>query len=260
MLQGKGGNIAILTGKQGLLMVDDDYKVMSDALKKQIQHYGGLDKLTYIINTHWHGDHTEGNLSLGNHALIVAHDNVRTRLLTTREIKLFKMVSQPYPPKALPNMTYAKSMKLYMNGEKVQIVHYPTGHTDGDSVIFFKQANVVHMGDHHFSGFFPFVDIENGGNVLNMANNVKTVLALINDQTKVIPGHGPLSTKTDLKEFYDMLLGTSAEVQKMIDSGMNLKEIQEKGLSKRWDSWTDGFLSTEVWINIVYNSLQSTAN
>ncbi len=258
MLQGKGGNIAILTGKQGLLMVDDDYKVMSDALKKQIQHYGGLDKLTYIINTHWHGDHTEGNLSLGNHALIVAHDNVRTRLLTTREIKLFKMVSQPYPPKALPNMTYTKSMKLYMNGEEVQIVHYPMGHTDGDSVIFFKQANVVHMGDHHFSGFFPFVDIEHGGNVLNMAKNVKTVLALINDQTKVIPGHGPLSTKTDLKDFYDMLLGTSAEVQKMIDSGMSLKQIQEKGLSKRWDSWADGFLSTEVWISIVYNSLQST--
>jgi len=259
MLQGKGGNIAILTGEDGLLMIDDDYKVMSDALKEQIKHYGGLDKLTYIINTHWHGDHTEGNLSLGEHAMIVAHDKVRTRLLTTREIKLFKMISKPYPEVALPHMTYMKSMKIYINNEEIQIVHYPAGHTDGDSVIFFKHANVVHMGDHHFSGFFPFVDIEHGGNVLQMAKNVKTILAIINDKTKVIPGHGPLSTKTDLKDYYTMLIGTSEEVQKMINQGNNLKQIKAKGLSKQWDSWNDGFLSTEVWSEIVYNSLM-TAN
>ena len=255
MLQGKGGNIAILTGEQGLLMVDDDYKVMSDALKKEIQHYGGLDKLTYIINTHWHGDHTEGNLSLGSHALIVAHDSVRTRLLNRQEIKLFKMVSEPYPKDALPTVTYVKSMKLYMNDEEVEIVHYPQGHTDGDSIVFFKHANVVHTGDHHFSGFFPFVDIEHGGNVLNMAKNVHSILAIIDDQTKVIPGHGPLSNKADLQDFYDMLIGTSAEVQKMIDQKLSLEQIQAKGLSKQWDSWTDGFLSTEVWISIVHSSL-----
>lgn len=256
MLQGKGGNIAILTGEQGILMVDDDYKVMSDALKKQIQHYGGLDKLTYIINTHWHGDHTEGNLSLGNHAQIIAHDSVRTRLLNSQEIKLFNMVSEPYPEEALPDVTYLQAMKLYMNGEEVSIVHYPGGHTDGDSIVFFKQANVVHMGDHHFSGFFPFVDIEHGGNVLTMAANVKSVLAIIDEQTKVIPGHGPLSTKADLQDFYDMLLGTSAEVQKMSEQGLSLKQMQAKGLSERWQSWTDGFLSTDVWIGILYGSLQ----
>ncbi len=259
MLQGKGGNIAILTGEQGLLMVDDDYKVMSEALKKQIQHYGGLDKLTYIINTHWHGDHTGGNLSLGSHALIVAHDNVRTRLLNVQEIKLFKMVSQPYPEAALPNVTYSKFMTLYMNGEEIDIVHYPDGHTDGDSVVFFKHANVVHMGDHHFSGFFPFVDIENGGNVLTMAANVKLVLAVIDEQTKVIPGHGPLSNKADLQDFYEMLLGTSAEVQKMIDQGLTLEQMKAKGLSERWQSWTDGFIATDVWIGIVYGSLMLKA-
>jgi len=257
MLMGKGGNIAVLTGEQGILLVDDDYKEMSDALKKEIQHYGGLEKLTYIINTHWHGDHTQGNFSLGNHALIVAHDNVRTRLLNTQEIKLFKMVSEPYPDKALPNMTYNKAMKLYMNGEQVDIVHYPDGHTDGDSIVFFKNANVVHMGDHHFSGFFPFVDIEHGGNVLKMAANVKTVLEIIDNETQVIPGHGPLSNKADLQDFYDMLLGTSAEVQKLKEQGLTLEEMKKKGLSKRWDSWTDGFLSTEVWIGIVYDSLMS---
>jgi len=255
MLQGKGGNIALLTGDQGLLMVDDDYKVMSEALIKQVNHYGGLEKLTYIINTHWHGDHTEGNLSLGSHALIVAHDNVRTRLLNSQEIKLFKMVSKPYPEDALPDVTYIKAMKLYINNQEISIVHYPQGHTDGDSIVFFKQANVVHMGDHHFSGFFPFIDIDHGGDVLNMAKNVKSVLAIIDNDTKIIPGHGPLSTKKDLQDFYNMLLGTSSEVQQMIDKKMTLEQIKNEGLTKKWDSWTDGFLSTEVWIGIIYNSL-----
>ena len=258
MLQGKGGNIAVMTGEQGLLMVDDDYKVMSEALKAEIKHYGGLDKLTYIINTHWHGDHTEGNLSLGHHAAIVAHDNVRTRLLSSQEIKLFKMVSEPYPEFALPSLTYSQTMSLHMNGEEINIVHYAQGHTDGDSVVFFKKANVVHMGDHFFSGFFPFVDVEHGGNVLNMAANVKVILGLIDDKTKVIPGHGALSDKQGLHDFYNMLLGTSDEVQVMIDKGLTLEKIKEKGLTKRWDGWTKGFLSTELWLTIVYNSLMKT--
>ncbi len=257
-LQGKGGNIAVMTGPQGLLMVDDDYKVMSDALKEEIKHFGGLDKLTYIINTHWHGDHTEGNLALGGYGHIVAHDNVRTRLLSAQEIKLFNMVSEPYPETALPDVTYSQSMKLHINGEEVRIVHYANGHTDGDSIVFFSKANVVHMGDHHFSGFFPFVDLEHGGNVLQMAANVKQVLGIINDDTKVLPGHGPLSDKSDLQDFYDMLIGTSAEVKAMMDKGLSLEQIQKKGLSKRWDDWTDGFLSTEVWLSIVYNSLSAT--
>ncbi|WP_198264829.1 MBL fold metallo-hydrolase [sulfur-oxidizing endosymbiont of Gigantopelta aegis] len=255
MLQGKGGNIALLAGQQGLLMVDDDYKVMSKALIKELQQFGGLNKLTYIINTHWHGDHTEGNLALGTEAHIVAHNNVRTRLLTAQEIKLFKMKSAPYPESALPDVTYTSAMTLHINKEVVNIVHYANGHTDGDSIVFFKKANVVHMGDHHFSGFFPFVDIDHGGNVLHMAENVKQVLTLIDDKTQVIPGHGPLSKKTDLQDFYEMLIGTSAEVKAMMDSGLSLTQIQEKGLSSQWQAWTDGFLSTEVWISIVYNSL-----
>jgi len=255
MLQGKGGNIAVLKGRQGILMIDTDYQVMSPALKRALKPFGGEDKLTYIINTHWHGDHTQGNKTFGKHASIVAHDNVRTRLLSKQEVKLFKMVSNPYPRYAVPSITYDKSMRLYMNGEKVNIVHYSNGHTDGDSIVFFEKANVVHMGDHHFSGFFPFVDVESGGNVLNMAANVKKVLALIDDKTQVIPGHGPLSNKADLQAFYDMLIGTSNEVRAMKDKNMPLAEIKKAGLSEKWKDWTDGFLSTEVWIGIVYSSL-----
>lgn len=255
MLQGKGGNLGLIKGKQGLVLIDADYKVMSDALKTELAKHGGVKDLTYLINTHWHGDHTQGNFALGNHAQIIAHDNVRARLLTTQEIKLFKMVSKPYPAHALPSITYEKSMSLYMNGEEIELVHFPRGHTDGDSVVFFKKSNVVHMGDHMFSGFYPFVDVEHGGNVLNMAKNVKMILTMIDDKTKIIPGHGPLSNKKDLQDFHDMLVGTSAEVKAMKDKGIPLEKIKAKGLSEKWKPWTKGFLSTETWIGILYSSL-----
>ena len=255
MLQGKGGNLGLIKGKQGILLIDADYKVMSKALKSELTKYGGVNKLTYLINTHWHGDHTQGNFALGHHAQIIAHDNVRARLLTNQEIKLFKMVSKPYPEHALPSITYEKKLSLHINNENIEVVHFPNGHTDGDSVVFFKNANIVHMGDHFFSGFYPFVDVEHGGNVLNMAKNVKTILAMLDDKTKVIPGHGPLSNKKGLQEFHDMLIGTSAEVKSMKDEGLSLDAIKEKGLSKKWNSWTKGFLPEKVWVGIVYNSL-----
>lgn len=259
MLQGQGkkagGNLGLLKGKQGLFLVDANFKMSSDALKKALSEHGGADKLVYILNTHWHGDHTQGNHVFGHHAPIIAHDNVRKRLMTREEIKLFKMVSEPYPEHALPSITYSTTLNLHINDEDIEVVHFPSGHTDGDSVVFFKKANVVHMGDHLFSGFFPFVDVDHGGNVLNMAANVKTILGMINDKTRVIPGHGPLSTKKDLQDFHDMLVGTAAEVKAMKDKGMSLEEMQKKGLSAKWKDWTDGFLSTEVWIGIVYSSL-----
>lgn len=255
MLQGKGGNIALLTGPQGILMVDDDYKQMSEVLKKEVAKYGGLDQLTYVVNTHWHGDHTQGNMAFGPHAQIVAHDNVRARLLTRQEIKLFKMVSEPYPESALPSITYQQAMKLHFNGEEIALVHYANGHTDGDSVVFFKKANVVHMGDHYFSGFFPFVDLTSGGNVITLAKNIKKILTQIDDKTQVIPGHGPLSSKVDLQAYHDMLVGTADEVKMMKGKGMSLADIKKAGLSDKWQSWTKGFIPMDVWIGTVHDSL-----
>lgn len=255
LFQGKGGNIALLSGKQGLLMIDDDYKVMSSPLKSEIKKHGGLNKLTYIINTHWHGDHTEGNLALGQYATIVAHDNVRERLLSAQEVKLFNMKSEPYPEMALPSVTYSETLNLHFNNEQIQLLHFANGHTDGDSVVFFKKANVVHMGDHFFNGFFPFVDTGTGGNVVNMAKNVKKIIAMIDDTTQVIPGHGPLSNKQELIAFHAMLEGTTAEVKAMKDKGLDLVSIQKQGLSKKWETWTHGFLNTDVWISIIYASL-----
>lgn len=256
MLQGRGGNLGLIKGKDGVLLIDADYKAMSEALIKELNKHGGVKKLSYLINTHWHGDHTQGNYALGKHARIIAHDNVRERLLTKQEIKLFKMVSKPYPKHAVPSLTFDRTMSLFMNGEHIELVHFPRGHTDGDSVIFFKKSNIVHMGDHFFSGFYPFVDVEHGGNVLNMAANVKSILARIDNKTKIIPGHGPLSNKKDLEDFYHMLIGTSAEVQNMKSKGMSLDNIKKKGLSEKWKSWTKGFLTTEAWIGILYSSLK----
>lgn len=256
MLQGKGGNLGLVKGKDGLLLIDADYKVMSGALKTELAKHGGVEKLSYLINTHWHGDHTQGNDALGHHAKIVAHDNVRKRLSTTQEIKLFKMVSKPYPEHALPSLTYATRMSMHINGEDIKVVHFPGGHTDGDSVVFFKKSNIVHMGDHMFSGFFPFVDVDHGGNVLTMAKNVKTILGMVDDKTKIIPGHGPLSTKADLQAFHDMLVDTSAEVKAMKDKGMSLEQMQAKGLSEKWAPWAaKSFFPAKVWIGIIHSSL-----
>lgn len=255
LLQGKGGNVAVLAGEQGLVVVDDDYSEMSPALTEALKPLGGQQQIRYVINTHWHGDHTQGNYVLGQYAPIVAHENVRQRLLTKQEIKLFNMVSEPYPENALPSVTYQQQMNLYVNNQQLQLIHLPNGHTDGDSVVYFKDGNVMHLGDHFFNGFFPFVDVEHGGNVLNMAANLRQLLTMIDDNTVLIPGHGPLGNKADLVAFIEMLEGTSAEVKAMKAQGLTLKQMQKKGLSEQWKSWTDGFLNTATWISLIDASL-----
>jgi glyoxylase-like metal-dependent hydrolase (beta-lactamase superfamily II) len=255
MLSGKGGNIGVLKGEDGLLLIDDDYAEMTPALETVLKELGGAESVVYLINTHWHGDHTGGNDFLGSHAFIVAHDNVRKRLTAEQEVKLFNMKTKPYPQQALPEITYSQVITLHFGDEEVEIVHYPSGHTDGDSVVFFKNTNVVHMGDHFFNGIFPFVDVDNGGNVENMAENVNAILARIDDNTSVIPGHGALGNKKDLQAFHAMLVGTIAEVKAMMAEGLDLAAIQERGLSDQWQPWTKGFLSAEVWIGIIHASL-----
>lgn len=257
LLQGKGGNIALMIGEQGLVLIDADYAAMSEALEHELAKHGGIEQVTYLINTHWHADHTQGNALIGHHAPIIAHNNVRSRLLTRQEVKLFNMVSEPYAAHAIPSITYDKTLTLSINGETLEIVHFANGHTDGDSIVFLKQANIVHMGDHFFSGFYPFVDVGTGGDVRKMASNVEAVLARIDDDTVVIPGHGPLSSKADLEDFHEMLVGTTAEVEAMLVKGMTIEQIQAEGLSLEWEEWSAGFLSTDVWIGIIAASLNN---
>lgn len=256
LLEGRGGNIAVIKGEQGLVMIDAEYQSMSDALVAELAKFGGAENVVYLLNTHWHGDHTEGNYVLGHHAHIVAHENVRNRLLSPQEIKMFNMVSKAYPKHALPSVTYDKRLSLHINNEHIELVHFANGHTDGDSVVFLKKSNIVHMGDHFFSGFYPFVDLDHGGDVEQLAKNVKTVINMIDDETIVIPGHGPLSSKADLVAFHEMIEGTVAEVKVMLADDMWLEEMQDQGLSEKWAPWADGFLKTGQWIELIYNSLE----
>ena len=255
LLQGRGGNIALSTGVDGVLIVDDDYADMSDALKKQIDRYGGTDRLKYIINTHWHGDHTGANAALGQGVSIVAHNNVRQRLSTRQEVAFFNMVSEPQPKHALPSLTYPQSMVIHFNDETITLEHYPGGHTDGDSVVFFEQAGVAHLGDLMFNDMFPFVDIGSGGNAVAYADNVGDILKKIDDNTVVIPGHGALTNKKGLETYHQMLTGTIAEVAAMKKAGLSLEQAQAKGLSKTWQRWNVGFIKEPVWISFIYNSL-----
>jgi len=260
MLQGKGGNIVLLSGKDGLLMIDDDYKDLSVELKKEIEHHGKVENLQYLINTHWHGDHTGGNFELGEFTKIVSHINVRKRLETTQEVKLFKMVSKPYPKKALPSITYNDTLNIHFNDEEINVIHYAYGHTDGDSVVWFKKANIVHMGDLYFSNMFPFVDVGTGGDVLQLAKNIRIILNKIDDSTVVVPGHGKLSTKKELYEYYLMLVGTYNEINHMVSNDISQEDIKKRGLGKKWDQWNKGFLKKEVWVDIIYDSIVSNDN
>ena len=255
MLQGTGGNVGLLKGEDGLLIIDDDYKVNVGALEKVLDKKGG--KARFVINTHWHNDHTGGNEHLGEYVTIIAHDNVRKRLSTAQEIKFFGMKIQASAKPALPVVTFESSLSLHFNGQELKIVHYPNGHTDGDSIVMIQPANVVHMGDHFFAGRFPFVDVESGGDVMGMINNIKAVIATLDSNVKVIPGHGPLSKLSDLKDYSHMLETTSAIVKEAVDEGLSLKQIQAKGLPGRWKSWGEGFIDEKKWIRMVYTSLKA---
>jgi glyoxylase-like metal-dependent hydrolase (beta-lactamase superfamily II) len=251
MLQGSGGNVGALVGMEGILIVDDDYKAMSTKLAAALKELGS-EKPRFVFNTHWHGDHTEGNEFFGKDSIIVAHANVRKRLLDPPVI--FGEKTPPYPSFALPIITYADSMSVYINGEEVRAVHYPNGHTDGDTIVFFTKANVVHLGDHFFVGRFPFVDVDSNGSVQGLINNIGALIKQIPADAKLIPGHGRLATLDDLKAYHQTLIETSEIVQGEMKKGKSLDEIKKAGLSEKYKEWGSGFIKTDFWIETVHRS------
>jgi glyoxylase-like metal-dependent hydrolase (beta-lactamase superfamily II) len=252
MLQGRGGNIGVSAGEDGILIVDDDYAQVSAKLAEALKALGS-DKPRFVLNTHWHGDHTEGNKFFGKDALIIAHANVRKRLAV--ESIVFGQKVQPYPKFALPVLTFDQSVSVHFNDEEIIAVHYPNGHTDGDSVIFFTKTNVVHLGDHFFAGRFPFVDLENGGSVQGLTKNIGDIIAKVPPDVKIIPGHGALSTLADLKAYHQMLIETTAVVQKGMQSRKTLEVIKKDGLPEKYKVWGMGFIKSEAWIETIYKSL-----
>ena len=251
MLEGSGGNIGVSVGSDGLLMIDDQYAPLSDKIRAALKKLGS-EKPRFILNTHWHGDHTGGNAVFGGEGTLISHTNVLNRLSTPQE--LFGRTIDPSPKEALPIITFDVSLSLHFNGEEIKAMHYPNGHTDGDAVIYFKGANVVHMGDDFFSGRFPFVDLGSGGSVQGLTANIQKVVDWLPADVKIIPGHGPLSTIDDLKAYHGMLVETSDFVRNQLAEGKNLDEIKSAGLPSKWDAWGTGFIKTDRWIEIIYNS------
>ena len=251
ILQGRGGNVGAIAGPEGILIVDDDYKAVSQKLAAALKELGS-DKPRFVLNTHWHGDHTEGNEFFGKESTIVAHINVRKRLLDPPVI--FGQKTNPYPSFALPIVTYTESMTIHFDGEDIRLVHYPNGHTDGDTVVFFEKANVVHFGDLFFTGRFPFVDIDSGGSVQGLINNVASLIEKVPADAKLIPGHGPVSTHADLKNYHAALVESSKIVTDAMKAGRSLDEIKKAGLPEKFKEAGSGFIKTDAWIETVYRS------
>jgi cyclase len=252
MLQGAGGNIGVSVGEDGIVIVDDEFAPLAPKIKEALK--GITDKpIKFILNTHYHGDHTGGNEVFGKDAPIIAQENVRKRLQSGTTA--MGRTTPPAPKGALPVITFNDRATVHANGEDIRAVYVPAGHTDGDSVIEFTQSRVIHMGDDFFNGMFPFIDIENGGSVKGMIAAVDKVLSRIGDDVKVIPGHGPLSDKAGLRAFSDMLKGTSSAVGNAIRAGKTPDQMKQEKVLARWDSWAWGFIGSDRFIDILYADL-----
>ncbi len=242
MLTGSGGNIGVSAGADGVLIVDDQYAPLAGRIREALARLGS-DRPRFVLNTHFHGDHVGGNAEFGADGVIVAHENVRGRL-----------AGADAAAAALPVVTYDDDVTIHFNGEPVTLIHMPAGHTDNDSVVLFEESDVIHMGDHFFNGAFPFVDLASGGTVQGFIDNLEKVLSWIDDDTAVIPGHGPLATRRDLLDFYGALVSTSADIRRMKSRGMSKEEIVAEGLGAEYESWGRGFVSERRWIETVFDS------
>ena len=244
MLEGAGGNIGVSVGEDGIVIVDDQYAPLAPKIKAALASITD-QPVRFVLNTHYHGDHTGGNEFFGEKAPVVAHENVRSRLVEgvpSRNI-------DPAPEGALPVITFNDRLSIHLNGEEVRALHVPHAHTDGDSVIFFQGSNVVHLGDLFFNGLFPFIDIDSGGSVDGVIAGIAALLPKIADDAKIIPGHGPLASKQDLEKTLGMLRETSALVRAGLAAGKTAEQMKEEKILAKWDSWSWGFISADRFVD-----------
>jgi len=255
VLFGQGGNIGVSHGDDGLVLIDDQFAGLTDKIKAALKEGIGTDKVDYLINTHWHFDHTGGNENFGKDgAIIVAHDNVRKRLINGNDDGAGKSPA----PDGLPVITFKDhhGPTLHLNGETMHILHMPHGHTDGDSVVWWRNANIVHMGDLYFNKVtLPFIDLKSGGDARGILSATERVLARIDDKTQIIPGHGPMANKADLAEYRDMLKGVIGAVEKAKAEGKSLKEVVEMKPAAKWDTNPKAFIKGDAFVVAVYKSL-----
>lgn len=256
LISGNGGNIGVSIGSNGTFMIDDKFAPMTDAILAEIKKLGG-DVPKFVINTHWHADHTGGNENLGKKgAIIVAHENVRERLTQDNFLAAFNKKIPASLAIGLPVVTFNDTINFHLNGDEINVSHIANAHTDGDSIIHFTSENILHTGDIFFNGFYPFIDIAHGGSLKGMINASDTMLSMINDQTRIIPGHGPMANKADLKSYRDMLQAAYDSLKPLKSAGKSIDEaVAAKPLQALDAEWSDGIFKTNQWIGLVYNGL-----
>ena len=244
MLSGSGGNMATMITGDKVLLIDSQYAALAEKITAKLSDLGARSGVTTLINTHVHGDHVGGNSALAAGADIIAHHNVWSRL----------KADSSFPSTGLPTITFKEQLKLMFDGQSIRLDYLPPSHTDGDVVIWFEQANVVHFGDLLFEGRFPFIDISKGGSVKGYIENTRKLISMLNEQTRVIPGHGQLTDKAGVQRSLDMMLATLSIVQEYKVAGLTEQQAVDKGLGEQWQSWHWNFITEERWIKTLYNA------
>src|SRR5258706_1794856 len=260
MLKRAGGNIGLSVGADTAFLIDDQYAPLTPKVKAAVAALTSKP-VRFVLNTHWHGDHTGGNKDLGESGtLIVAHENVRKRMSTDQFIEAFGMKEPAADPAALPVVTFTDAVTFHLNGDEIYAFHVAPAHTDGDSIDPFRKANVLHGGDTFFNGMYPFIDLSSGGSVNGMIAAADRMLALAGEGTKIIPGHGPLGTKADLKAYRDMLATSRDRVAALVKAGQTLEQTTAaKPLAELDAKWGQGFLKADPFVSILYKDLSRPA-
>lgn len=258
MLEGAGGNLALSVGKDGGVLIDDQFAPLSPKIVAAARKAGAA-KVKFVVNTHWHGDHTGGNENLGKTgAVVVAHENVRKRMSSEQFIQMMNTTVPAAPAGALPVVTFTSDVTFHLNGDTIHVLHVEPAHTDGDSIVHFTKANVLHMGDTMMTVSYPFVDIGSGGRYSGFIAAADRALALANDATVIIPGHGPVTNKAGLQSWRDMLVTIRAAVAKLVAQGKTLEQIQAAKPTAAWDAeWGQKFIKPDVLISAVYADVRS---
>lgn len=252
VLFGRGGNIGLAVGPEAVFVVDDQFAPLTPKVLAAIRAITDRP-VRFVLNTHWHFDHTGGNENMGKAgALVVAHDNVRRRMSTGQFIEFIKRQEPAAPPGALPVVTFNDAVTFHINGDEVAVFHLPNAHTDGDAVVHFRKANVVHMGDVYVTGSFPFVDLSSGGSVSGIIRGVERVLSLIDDDTQVIPGHGAMSTRAALRAYRDMMVTVRDRVRAEATSGRTLEQIIASKPAADFEQFGRGFIKADDFVRFAY--------
>jgi len=257
MLKGSGGNVGLLTGPDGAFLIDDQFAPLSEKILAAVRSLTP-EPLRFVVNTHWHGDHTGGNENMGEAgAFLVAHENVRRRMATGTFMKAFNRQVEPAPAGALPVVTFSDAVSFHWNGETIEVVHVQPAHTDGDSVVYFGNANVIHSGDLFFNGTYPYIDTGAGGNLVGMIQGVEQILERCDGKTRIIPGHGPLATREDLERYHRMLTSVRERIEPMVRAGRSRDEAIAAKPTADFDAdWGGGFMKPDVWVGLVYDGFQ----